>query len=152
MIREARPEDLDSLCGMARRFVAETSLPLTYDAELTRQTLWSAIHSPENILLVSDSNGVLCSAVMGFIDRDFCVESCAYITKLYIEKEFRGLGASRSLLSAFDTEAKRRGAKVLFASATAGMGGRIESLYVKLFERAGYSVLGRVLVKEIADG
>lgn len=134
---------------MARRFVTETSLPLTYDAELTRQTLWAAIHGPENILLVSVSNGVLCGAIMGFVDRDFCAELTALVLKLYVEREFRGLSVSRELVMAFDAEARQRGAAIIFAAVTASMGERAEGLYVNLFQKTGYSILGRVLVKEI---
>lgn len=147
MIRKAKPDDLYPLCEMARRFVNETNLPLTFDEELTRDTFWNAINDDNSILLVDDQNGVLAGAIMGYMERDFCKEYSAYITKLYIEKEFRGLKISMDLIKAFEEETKN--AKLLFTSATAGMGERIEKLYVHLFKHAGYSVLGRILVKEI---
>lgn len=150
MIREAQPQDLNDLCDMASRFVAETELPLTYDPERTRNTFWVAINNPDVILLVDDVDGVLAGAVMGAVEEDeFCEESCAYLTKLYCEKEFRGLGGARALASAFDVAARNAGASIVFASSTAGMGERVETLYVRLFERIGYTVLGRVLVKQL---
>ena len=145
MIRNAEEKDLYPLCEMARRFVAETGLPYTFSEEITRDTFWSAINTDE-ILLVDVEDGIIMGAVMGHVDRDFCEEYSAYINKLYIEKEFRGLCNSRDLIKAFEKEAGN--AKLLFTSATAGMGERIEKLYVHLFKKAGYSVLGRVLVKE----
>ncbi|MCH8330637.1 MAG: hypothetical protein IH946_04540 [Bacteroidetes bacterium] len=132
---------------MARRFVSETNLPLTFDEELTRDILWNAINDDNSILLVDDQDGVLAGAIMGYMDTDFCKEYSAYITKLFIEKEFRGFRVSMDLIRAFEEETKN--AKLLFTSATAGMGERIEKLYVHLFRKAGYSVLGRILVKEI---
>lgn len=146
MIRKAKPEDLDALCSLAKRFVSETSLPLTFDAELSRNTFWNLIH---NGIILVDDDGVIAGVITGAVDRDFCVEPVAYITKMYIEREFRGLGSSRDLLKAFEEEVSKLGAKIIFASATAGMGERVEKLYVRLFERAGYKVLGRVLAKEI---
>ena len=146
MIRPATPEDFVPLCNMARRFVGETNLPVTFDEELTRQTLWGAINDEGSILLVADHDGVLTGAIMGYMERDFCKEYSAYITKLYIEKEFRGLKVSMDLIRAFEIETKE--AVLLFTSATAGMGERVEKMYVHLFEHAGYSVLGRILVKE----
>ena len=68
---------------------------------------------------------------------------------MYVEPEFRGLGTARELVEGFEIAAKRLGASIVFASATAGMGERVEALYVRLFEKFGYTVLGRVLFKEM---
>jgi len=130
---------------MARRFVAETNLPYTFDEELTRETFWAGINS-DAILLVDDHDGVIAGAVMGCLERDFCVEYSAYLTKLYVEKEFRGLAVSRNLLKAFLKETED--AAIVFTSATAGMGERVEKLYVRLFERYGFHILGRIMFKE----
>lgn len=149
-VREFRHEDLDQLCALAMRFVDETELPLTYSEEHTRRTLWAAMHDDDCILLVWEANDVLAGAVLGLVESDFYNELCAYVTKFYVEREFRGLSVSKDLLKAFDVTAAEKGASVIFASATAGMSEGIEKLYVRLFERQGYNVLGRVLVKECA--
>ena len=59
------------------------------------------------------------------------------------------MGTARALVEAFQDEAKKLGASIVFASATAGMGDRVEKLYVRLFERYGFVTLGRILYKEI---
>ena len=133
---------------MAQRFLGETELPLTYSEENTRATIWAAIHSPL-IFLVWQGEEALGGMVMGDIESDFTQEKAVYLMKFYVEREFRGLGVSQELLQAFDEEAQRRGATVSFASSTAGMGPTNETLYVRLFEREGYNVLGRVLIKEL---
>lgn len=151
-IRPAQPADLEALTAMAERFVAETALPLTFDRENARDAIWTAMCGDQSILLVEQSGEVLAGAVLGFVEADFCAEKCGYITKLYVEKEFRGVGTSQALAEAFEAEARHRGAAVVFASATAGMGEMVEKLYVRLFERIGYEVLGRVVVKVLRDG
>lgn len=151
-VRAARQGDLQSLLNMARRFVSETSLPLTFDAEIATRTLLQVIQSDGGILLVEEDDGVLTGLIVGVVERDFCVERCAYVTKMYVERELRGLGTARALVKAFQVEAEQLGASVIFAAATAGMGQDVERLFVKLFERNGYVVLGRVLVKEIHNG
>ena len=132
---------------MAQRFLAETQLPLTYSAENTRATIWAAIHSPL-IFLVWQGEETLGGMVMGDYEHDFTEETAAYVMKFYVERELRGMNVARELLQAFDAEVKQRGASVVFASSTAGMGPTNETLYVRLFEHEGYNVLGRVLVKE----
>lgn len=149
MIRPAVPDDLDALCSLGERFTEQSDLPLTYDYELARAQIWGYIYQQDAILLVADHNGVIAGAALGMVEREFCKEPMGYLNKFFIEAEFRGLGVSRDLLEAFDKEAKIRGAAVVFASATAGMGERVEKLYVRLFEKNGYKVLGRVLVKEV---
>ena len=133
---------------MAQRFVHETEFPITYSLERTRHTLWNAIHGPV-ILLVWEGTETLGGGIIGELENDFTVEKLAYVSKFYIEKELRGLGVARELLQAFENEVKVRGASLIYASATAGMGDRNEVLYVRLFERQGYNVLGRVLIKDI---
>ena len=147
-IRPAEPKDLDALCAMAERFVGETDLSLTYSPEKTRNTLWQAIHSSP-IMLVWEGEETIGGAVLGYLEDEFTNEISAYVSKFYVERELRGLGVARELLHAFSEEARRLGASVIFASATAGMGPRVEALYTRLFECEGYNVLGRVLVKEL---
>lgn len=149
IVRKANQGDLPSLIPLARRFVDETELPLTFDASSSASYMVGAMESEEFIFLVEEDNGIISGAIIGAVDKDFCKETCAYITKMYVEKEFRGLGTSRALVEAFQEEAKKLGASLVFSAATAGMGDRVEKLYVRLFQRYGYNVLGRVLVKEI---
>ena len=146
MIRHAIADDLYPLCALAKRFINETNLPYTYDDELTRNNFWNGIHDNGSIILVDIQEELLAGLVMGYMERDFCKEYSAYITKLYVEKEFRGSSIARDLITAFEAETTE--ATLLFTSATGGMGERNEKLYVHLFEHAGYAVLGRILVKE----
>ena len=148
-VRSAVAEDLDNLCSMAKRFVAESALPFTYSEDASRRSFWAAIQNDDAILLVWESEGVLGGGVLGLVDRDFCFEASAYMLKFYVEQEFRGLAVSRELLRAFENVVARKGARAVFTSSTAGMGERVEKMYVRLFEKEGYNVLGRVLIKEI---
>lgn len=149
MIRPAEEKDLPTLIGMAERFVSESELPYTFNASLTTWTFRTAISDPSSILLVEEVDDALGGGIMGTVSRDFCNEYAAYITKMYVEREFRGLGTSRDLIAGFHDAAKLLGASLVFAAATAGMGERVEKLFVHLFVKQGYRTLGRVLVREI---
>lgn len=144
MIRDAEPLDLEPLCDMAERFVAETGLPYTFDYQATRELFWAAINDDDAILIVEDIDGILAGGIMGYEDRDFCVEKNAYITKLYVEKEYRGRTVARNLLKGFLAKVST---PFVFSSATAGMGERVENLYVNLFKKEGFEILGRILVR-----
>ena len=146
MIRDAIAEDLDPMCDLARRFVAESNLPYTFDLELTRNLFWEAINDKDSIFVVDVQDGIIAGVVMGYVERDFCVEYSAYITKLYVEKEFRGIIGAKQLIRAFEERVGK--ASLIFASATAGIDERTEKLFVNLFKKSGYSVLGRILVKD----
>ena len=149
IIRRANRRDLPFLIPMSRRFVEESSLPFTFDVEVTTSYLIAMMESENTIILVEDDDGTITGGILGSVDQDFCRESCAYVIKMYVETEFRGLGTARALVEAFQDEAKKLGASIVFASATAGMGDRVEKLYVRLFERYGFVTLGRILYKEI---
>lgn len=149
MIRPANENDIQALCWMARRFVEESDLPFTYNYLNSYLTFHTYINSHECIVLVDEYEDELCGGIMGALDADFVEEKVAYVTKMYVETEFRGLGTARDLVKAFEVEAKSRGASMIFASSTAGMGERVEKLFVRLFERYGFRQLGRVVVKEV---
>lgn len=148
-IRRVQEGDVDALVSMMRRFAQETELPLTFDEHGTQGTIERGIDADHTIMLVWENDDVLGGFVFGTIGREFSIEACAYVHKFYVEQEFRGLGVSDGLLKAFDHEATEMGAKLSFSSATAGMGERVEQLYVSLFQRSGYTVLGRVMVRAI---
>ncbi len=152
-VRKAVLGDVENLVDMGQRFAGETELPMTYDNGRAFASFARAIREDDVILLVWETDGkVLAGLVLGRVaDDEFCSQRCCYIMKFYVEQEFRGLSVARDLLEAFDYEAHNMGADVLFASATAGMGPVVEKLYVRLFEKQGYNVLGRVLVKELAN-
>lgn len=149
LVRLATIDDVPSLLAMGRRFVAETELPLTFDLENSNKTLHDMLSDDRYVIVVEEYESVLTGGLLGVVERDFCVETCAYIIKMYVDREFRGLGTARALLDTFQSEVKKRDASIVFASSTAGMGDRVEKLYIKLFERSGYKVLGRVVCKEI---
>ncbi len=149
MIRRASAADFEALAGLARRFTAESGLPVNFDEDRARQTLWRAIHSPDVVVLLDDIDGVIAGAAMMTFEAEWTREVLAYVVKFYVERELRGLGSARSLVAALVAEARARDARLLFASATAGLGERVERLYVRLFERAGFGVLGRIVMKEL---
>lgn len=148
-VRRVHSGDVETLVSMMRRFVGETDLPLTFDELGTRAMIEKGITAEHTIMLVWENNDVLGGLVFGSIGSELSVELCAYVHKFYVEQEFRGLGVSDELLKAFDQAAAAMGAQLSFSSATAGMGERVEQLYVSLFERNGYTVLGRILVRSI---
>lgn len=149
VIRDATIDDIPRLLSLAERFVKESELPFTFDIDVSNAHFTYVIEDKEYIFIVEEDDGVITGGIMGALDQDFCKETSAYITKMYVEKELRGFGTSRDLVEAFQARAEMLGASAIFASATAGMGERVEQLYVKLFQRYGYKVLGRVLVKEL---
>ena len=149
IVRKAVQRDLLFLIPMSRRFVEESSLPFTFDVDATTFYLTSMMESESAIVLVEEDDGIITGGILGLVDRDFCRESFAYVIKMFVEVEFRGLGTSRVLVEAFQDEAKRLGASIIFASAAAGMGDRVEKLYVRLFEHYGFVTLGHMLYKEI---
>lgn len=146
IIRKAAPGDYEALVSLAKDFTAESGLPLTFSAERARETLWASMHHPEIDFLV-EYDEVLTGAMILTYENNYYDETCAYVEKFFVHREFRGRGTSDNLLRAMIPACEARNAKLIFASATAGMGERIEKLYVRLFERHGFTVLGRIIMR-----
>lgn len=145
--RAALPGDFDAIYRLGERFTAESDLPYTWDPAQATEAIWDMLQSDHAICLVYEVDEVIAGIAIGTVEKEFFKEQSAYLMKFFIEKEFRGLGVSRNLLEAFNSEAKARGASIVFSAATAGMGERVEKFYVKLFEKKGFEVLGRVMTK-----
>lgn len=149
MIRKAEEQDYEQIVSLGEVFTAESNLPLTYNESRARQTIWSAMHSADIDLLVSEEGGVINGTAIVIYEAQYYNETCAYVDKLFVHKELRGYAVSDELLEGVLESCHGRGVKIVFASATAGMGDRIEKLYVRLFERHGFSVLGRIIMRTL---
>lgn len=149
VIREAVAADFEPLVSLARNFTRESGLPFTFNEVRARETIWSHIHYPEVDFIVETDEDVLTGCAVVTYDADYYNETCAYVEKLFVHKEFRGRGTSDNIIRGILGFAEKRDARVVFASATAGMGERIEKLYVRLFERHGFNVLGRIIMRKI---
>ena len=147
MIRQAIEADYEPLVNLARMFVGESGLPVTFNEERSRKTIWSLMHNPGVDFLVGLEDGVLYGTVIVIYEAEHYDETCAYVDKFFIHKEFRGLETSNELMRAMLSACDKRNARAVFASATARMGERVEKLYVRLFERHGFSVLGRIIMR-----
>ena len=151
-VREATGDDLGALCAIFERMGRETELPLTYDPGVARHQIWAAIHDPAAAVLLFESDGVIGGVLLGTFQHEFSTELCAFVSKLYVEREFRGLGVTPALIERFHEHSENMGARVCFAASTAGMGEKNERLYANGFIRQGYENLGRVLVRELNHG
>jgi GNAT superfamily N-acetyltransferase len=148
LIRPATVEDLDDLVRLARAFTGESGLPLTFNAERAQTTLWNALHHPDMDCIV-EWDGAITGLAIVVYEAEYYDETCAYVDKFFVHKELRGRGTSDALVRGILAACSGRGATCIFASATAGMGERVEKLYVRLFERHGFSVLGRVVMRNL---
>ena len=146
-IRAATPYDLDQLVELGARFLEESKLPITYHPERARSAFLNAMRHPDGQVLVAVEGDVVAGIVILGYERDFTHEVCAYVEKLYVHAEFRGLGTADELVDAACAQAEAAGAAVMYAAATAGMGKIVERLFVRLFERHGFAALGRTLMR-----
>lgn len=147
--RPAVAEDFEALVDLARLFTNESGLPVTFNEDSARETLWACIHHPDVDLIVDSDDDVLLGATTVSYEASYTNEILAYVDKLFVHREFRGRGASDNLLRGIVKCCEDRGASLVFASATSGMGERVEKLYVRLFERHGFHVLGRIIMRKI---
>jgi len=144
-VRKAVPGDLGQLVAMARDFTGESALPLTFNREKSAHYLLWLIGQPAYDVLVEQDGDVISGAAIVGYEAHWYDETCAYVEKMFVHKEFRGLGTARALVREIVLACQARGAVIVFAASTAGMGERTEKLYVRLFERAGFTFLGRVM-------
>lgn len=142
MIRKAAPGDCESLVRLARQFTEHSGLPLTFNEERARETIWHYINHPDIDVLVDDE--VTCLACVTY-EVSYYDELCAYVDKFYVGKP--SFAGGSLLARAVVEHAEVRGAKLIFAIAGAQFGERSERFFVRLFERHGFRILGRTLMR-----
>lgn len=149
MIRRAVPSDLEQLVSCAKLFTNESGLPLTFNDAKARAAIWAMLHTDALDFIVDAEDGVVVGVVIVTYESTYYDETCAYVDKLFVHREFRGRGTSDALVEAVVDACRKRGASLIFASATAGMGEAIEKLFVRLFRRHGFKVLGRIIMRKV---
>lgn len=149
-VRAARAEDLGRLLELTAAFCAESNLPAAFSFDRARDTLARAIAAPHVDVLVVEVDDPLHGATLAggaiiVTDDEFTEAPFAIVNKFYVDARWRGYGAGLHLVQGAIAAAKARGAAALYASATAGIDERTEALFVALFRRAGFEVLGRIV-------
>lgn len=142
MIRKAAPDDYEPLVRLARQFTERSGLPLTFNEERARMSIWRYIHHPDVDVLVDDQ--VTCLACVIY-ESEYTDELCAYVDKFYVSK--LGFSGGASLVKAIIAHKEARGAGPVFADAAAAFGERAERFFILLFERHGFKALGRALIR-----
>jgi len=153
MIRYAEAKDYESLVRGAKAFTQESGLPLTWSERHARETIWAQIHDPSVDFIVeverADFEDVITGGAIIVYDQDYYEETCAIVQKFFVYREFRGRGTSDNLLKGVLGTCVKRGALLVFAQAGAAMGWRMEKLFVRLFQRHGFEILGRAIMRTL---
>lgn len=140
-------DDIPVLTEIARRFIAETDWPVTFDAEASQRRFAGAIDSAHADVIVARGPDILAGAIVA-VDRDFTAEWWGYLVKFYVLPEHRTPTVALPLLRFCDRWFHDRYCRLAFATATAGLVGGFDIL----MRRLGYHECGATYAKEFADG
>ncbi len=141
-IRVATQDDIPALIDIARRFAEEITLyGIEFSALHAREYLTLAIDHPEVLVLIGEPGAILIAT----LTQDFMAEPFAYVEKLYVTPEARGIGMAYGLAQGAIEWARAAGASHVFATATAGISDDINDAYTRLFSKLGLKPCGPVL-------
>lgn len=151
-IRRAKPRDFEDLVDLAFRFTSESNLPLTHSEKNARTAIWNMIHDPRRVFLVAYEQDLLAGVAVLDFDNDFYVETVCYVTKFYVEVDFRGTMTAVKLVKRIIEEALVRECSAIFAASTANISQEIEEKYTRLYKKFGFDFLGSFLMRNLKDG
>jgi ribosomal protein S18 acetylase RimI-like enzyme len=143
----ATPNDADALIDMFYPAYFDESgySKLTYDEVNSRITLSSWL-SDNCCIKVTSNDKIVAFASMGFM-RSFYKEIEADVTMFYITKDYRGSGISRAMCDKLVKIAEEYGAQVMYSSCFSGMDEKNNNIFINLWKKYGFRVLGTVLIR-----
>ena len=146
MIRPATDSDVPAMVEMGRRFADTYRLPATMDhaADVLRQM----IHSPNALVLVAQSDGMLVGLLVAAITGPWFDPTARVATELawWADVEERNTAHGVRMVLELERWAQEQGATHVCLSDLAADD---TFPYAKLFDRLGYKVVERCHVKEI---
>lgn len=117
---------------------------MTYSADNTRRIIESWL--PNCAIIVKDGDKAVGFASM-VLQHSFFEEPEADVEMFFILPEYRGTGVARALCKFMIETAEANGAKLIFSSCLSGIDGKNNSLYINLWRKFGFEILGTVLVR-----
>lgn len=144
MIRVAAPADAEAILDVLQAFVAESSYGMTFDRAGAASYLGMLIEHPEVAIFINDEVTAL---IIVTVTKDWCVQPVCYVEKMFLHPVARGSGVARLLVAAAVEFARQHGCSHVFATATAGMGDTVSTLFANLFGKFGFKPCGPVLFR-----
>lgn len=143
MIRPATHDDIDRLAELGEMMHAESRFArLPIDLHKVRALFAHLIESPDGLLIVSESDGVVIGGFAGYVvEHYFARTLVADDFALFVDPEYRGGMSAPRLLKAYVDWAKGKGAVMIHAGITTGV--HVDET-AKLYERLGFKLAGQL--------
>lgn len=150
-IRLATPEDIAAITHAGRDFFTESNWQgMTLSTENIYSSLAYMLSQPGFVMVIAETpEGLPAGFAFWQLENPWTVELMALMVLFYVRPEHRNASLANSLLDYSLTLCKDKGAKMFYASSTAGFndGGKNERAFTALLRRKGFSVVGSFLCK-----
>jgi GNAT superfamily N-acetyltransferase len=147
----ATEEDVTALCELAKAFIEESNYGWTYYEAAAAGRFTYHINDPESLVLIGGDNGTPAGFAIASWDRDFTREAVAYVVKFYVAPKYRGTRLARKMVDNICEWSLTNGCKHIFATNTANIEGRQDTMFSNLFSKYGFKVQGVCLAKEVNE-
>lgn len=150
--RKATLEDAALVVHCGRDFFRESNWGhMTLDDDRIRETLIHMLTNDAFIVCVAETDeGIPAGFVIWCLENPWTVEMQALMVLFYIRPQYRSGGTASNLLDLSLELCQNGGAKMFFASSTAGFddGGVNERAFTLLLKRRGFDGLGTFLCRK----
>ena len=118
---------------------------LDYDSDNCKRCISEWVTSGVGIMIKSRGK-LVAFAAMGFI-RTFYKQIEADVDMFFVLPEYRGTGIARVLSKVLSDFANEAQAAVVYTSCLSELGGKNNQMYVNLWKKLGFRVLGTVMIR-----
>lgn len=142
-IREATPSDFGQLIELVRRATSEVHGSLTFDPDITAESLAMAVARDNILILVAEHGSRLVGFLYGGISRSwFGPGQIASDFMVYTQPSVRGYAYGYRLHKDFVRWAKDKGASAITSTNVSAMS---EARWLKVMRRLGYEYRGSIV-------
>ncbi len=147
--RIAGEDDLYPIIAVGREGTEETNYGLKFNMDHAVGYVWAYICDNELDIIVA----ILDNEVVGFamiaVSFEFYEQPHAFLAKFWVSKAGRRSNASRGMMGSAVAWAKKAKASHLFVTATGGLNGTEQQLFINLMKKSGFLDGGPVMSLKI---
>lgn len=100
-----------------------------------------------NICFIAKDEGRIVALACANIMRTFYKEIECDVNMFFVAPSHRGNGLSRKLVETIVYQAEMNDAKIIYSSCFSGLGENNNNLYINLWKKYGFQVLGTVMIR-----
>ncbi len=140
---------ITDICKSAELFINESSYPISYSEENSKEYLWALYNQPDIAIMAKYVGDIFCGWAIIAKEKEFHNEFFGYFMKFYVMPNARGTMVAREMIEEITNWFDKNKCVLSFATPTANIGQN--KTFINLLKKFDYVYDGYSLTRKLQD-